>query len=69
MLLMAALTAGTLTGCGDSGNKDNSSSQKTSSENNSGDESTEEGKVINVYSWNDEFSKRVIAVYPEVKNI
>ncbi len=64
---MAALTAGTLTGCGDSGNKDNSSSQKTSSENNSGDESTEEGKVINVYSWNDEFSKRVIAVYPEVK--
>lgn len=67
MLLMAALTVGTLTGCGDSGNKDNSSSQKTSSENNSGDESTEEGKVINVYSWNDEFSKRVIAVYPEVK--
>lgn len=67
MLLMAALTAGTLTGCGDSGNKDSSSSQKTSSENNSGDESTEEGKVINVYSWNDEFSKRVIAVYPEVK--
>ncbi len=67
MLLMAALTAGTLTGCGDSGNKDNSSSQKTSSENNSGDESTEEGKVINVYSWNAEFSKRVIAVYPEVK--
>ena len=64
---MAALTAGTLTGCGDSGNKDSSSSQKTSSENNSGDESTEEGKVINVYSWNDEFSKRVIAVYPEVK--
>ncbi len=67
MLLMAALTAGTLTGCGDSGNKDSSSSQKTSSENNSGDESTEEGKVINVYSWNAEFSKRVIAVYPEVK--
>ena len=67
MLLMAALTAGTLIGCGDSGNKDSSSSQKTSSENNSGDESTEEGKVINVYSWNDEFSKRVIAVYPEVK--
>ena len=67
MLLMAALTAGTLTGCGDSGNKDSSSSQKISAENNSGDESTEEGKVINVYSWNDEFSKRVIAVYPEVK--
>ncbi|EQC68495.1 hypothetical protein HSISB1_1574 [Streptococcus sp. HSISB1] len=29
--------------------------------------SGEEGKVINVYSWNDEFRQRVEAVYPEVK--
>ena len=27
----------------------------------------EEGKVINVYSWNDEFRHRVEAVYPEVE--
>ena len=27
----------------------------------------EEGKVINIYSWNDEFSQRLEAVYPEVK--
>ena len=27
----------------------------------------EEGKVINIYSWNDEFRTRVEAVYPEVK--
>ena len=27
----------------------------------------EEGKVINVYSWNDEFRQRVEAVYPEVE--
>lgn len=26
-----------------------------------------EGKVINIYSWNDEFRTRVEAVYPEVK--
>lgn len=63
ILLMAALTAGTLAGCGnDSGGNNNSSSQNAD-----GGETSEEGKVINVYSWNDEFSKRVIAVYPEVK--
>ena len=27
----------------------------------------EEGKVINIYSWNDEFRQRLEAVYPEVK--
>ena len=27
----------------------------------------EEGKVINIYSWNDEFRERLEAVYPEVK--
>ena len=25
------------------------------------------GKVINIYSWNNEFRERVEAVYPEVK--
>ena len=72
MVLMAALAAGTLSGCGDkssgtSGDK-NSSTQKDSSESSKGgDNATAEGKVINVYSWNDEFMKRVTAVYPEVK--
>ena len=68
ILLMAALTAGTLAGCGDSGGNNGSSSQKEQGDTgNSNGGSSEEGKVINVYSWNDEFSKRVIAVYPEVK--
>ena len=47
-----ALAAGTMVGC---------SSKSSSSA------SGEEGKVINVYSWNDEFLQRVEAVYPEVK--
>ena len=29
----------------------------------------EEGKVINIYSWNDEFRQRVEAVYPEVEKL
>ena len=65
LLLMAALAAGTLAGCGDSADSGTKggSSNSGSVENNEG----EEGKVINVYSWNDEFCKRVLAVYPEVK--
>ena len=30
-------------------------------------QAAKEGKVINIYSWNDEFRERVEAVYPEVK--
>ena len=53
MLLIAAMAASMTAGCGKSSN--------------SGSGSGEEGKVINIYSWNDEFRKRVEAVYPEVK--
>ncbi|WP_238385764.1 hypothetical protein [Streptococcus sp. S784/96/1] len=49
-----ALAAGSLVAC--SSNPGGSSTS-----------SSEEGKVINIYSWNDEFRQRVEAVYPEVK--
>ena len=54
-ILMAATMAASLAGCGGS-----SESAK------SGDDAGE-GKVINIYSWNDEFRERLEAVYPEVK--
>lgn len=59
ILLAAALAAGALAGCG-------SPSGTGSAEGNT-ETGTEEGKVINIYSWNDEFRQRVEAVYPEVK--
>lgn len=59
-VLMAAVTvAGLLAGCG-GGTGSGSGSE--------GAESTEEGKVINIYSWNDEFRTRLEAVYPEVES-
>lgn len=69
MVLVAALVAGAFSGCGDksSSDTDGGNSQQSSSGNNGSSGGTEEGKVINVYSWNDEFMKRVCAVYPEVK--
>lgn len=47
VLLAAAMTAGSLAGCGSSG---------SSSSNGQGNEnaSAEEGKVINIYSWNNQ---------------
>ncbi len=53
ILLAASMAAGSLTGCGGS----NSGSAASGGE---------EGKVINIYSWNNEFKERVEAVYPEV---
>lgn len=60
LLLTTALAVGSLTGCGSTSDEGKDSSGKTE---------TTEGKVINVYSWNDEFSKRVNAVYSEVKEV
>ena len=54
IMLIAAMAASLTAGCGKSSGSDSGSGG-------------EEGKVINIYSWNDEFRERVEAVYPEVK--
>ena len=73
MLLAASMVIGALTGCG----ADSSPEVQTGTDGQEDADSTdgdadvssnvEEGKVINIYSWNDEFRERVEAVYPEVK--
>lgn len=54
-LLVASMCVGALAGCG------------SPSKSESGSDSTGEGKVINIYSWNEEFRQRVEAVYSEVE--
>ena len=55
-ILMAAVVAGgALAGCGSKAESGDSAN-------------AEEGKVINIYSWNDEFRQRLEAVYPEVES-
>ena len=56
MFLAGIMAAGVLAGCGGS-----------SDSGQGGSGNTEEGKVINIYTWNDEFRTRVEAVYPEVE--
>lgn len=52
------MVAGSLAGCG----------SKASSGDNSDAANVEEGKVINIYSWNDELRQRLESVYPEVES-
>ena len=54
-LMVVAVASGSLAGCGSK----SSSSAETSGE---------EGKVLNIYSWNEEFRERLEAVYPEVES-
>ena len=56
LMLLAAMTTSLFTGCG------------SSSDSGKDGQKAEEGKVINIYSWNDEFRNRLEAVYPKVKS-
>lgn len=62
-LLAASMVSGVFAGCGSSDSKSSSADGGDGS----AVESVEEGSVINIYSWNDEFRQRVEAVYPEVE--
>ncbi len=54
-LMAVMIASGTLAGCGSSPAAEN-------------DAVAEEGKILNIYSWNDEFRERLEAVYPEVES-
>ena len=58
-MLLLSMGATLLAGCG--------TTAGNGTEGGAGASNASEGKVINIYSWNDEFRTRVEAVYPEVK--
>lgn len=62
ILLMAAMTAGTLAGCGGKG------SDSGAAGNVDAGSQSKEGQVINIYSFNDELRTRITAVYPEIES-
>ncbi len=62
LVLASAMSVTMLAGCG------NGTNGGTATSNSNKTEKQEEGKVINIYSWNDEFRQRLEAVYPEVKS-
>lgn len=66
LALTSAMLAGVLSGCGSGNDGDKKGSSGATS---GGSESAEEGKIINIYSWNDEFFNRVNAVYDQVDEV
>ncbi len=63
MALIAAMTATMFAGCGSSSTSSDSSSSSSSASN------AKEGKVLNIWSWNDEFETRFNDFYPEVESV
>ena len=63
-LFLAATMVLSLAACGSS---EKESGGDESAQEESGSESTEEGKVLNIWCWNDEFQSRFNDYYPEVK--
>ena len=78
VLLAATVVAGTLAGCGggsDAGSADQGTAPPAASNGGSEDAGSdaataggEEGKVINIYSFNDELRTRITAVYPAIEH-
>ena len=64
--LVAAMAVSTLAGCGSKGTE--VSGEEVTGEVATADVAAEEGKIINIYCWNDEFRQRVEAVYSEVES-
>lgn len=69
MLLIACMAVGTMAGCGskDGGSSDAGTDAATDEGGSDAASDADEGKVINIYCWNNEFRERVEEVYPEVK--
>ena len=72
MMLTVAMGATLLAGCGNSAGGNNAADAAGTAGTESAQANTavsgEEGSVINIYSWNDEFRERLEAVYPEVES-
>ena len=62
LFLVASMTL-SLAACG------SSEKEETSGEDTAQEESAEEGEVLNIWCWNDEFQSRFNDYYPEVKEV
>ena len=70
ILLCLGMTASILTGCGDDGNQQSSSNNSDTQDENGGSSGGgEEGKVLNIYVWNEEFKNRVTDHYEAYEKI
>ena len=69
-LLCATMLAGMLAGCGGK-NTDSNTSDTTAADavTEAATQAADEGKVLNIYCWNEEFKSRITAHYPEYEEV
>ncbi|CDA24206.1 putative uncharacterized protein [Roseburia sp. CAG:197] len=72
-LLCATMVATMFAGCGSSGDSGDSGDAKKDSSQASGDatvsDSSDDGKVLNIYCWNEEFKSRITDHYPGYEEV
>ena len=66
VLLATTMVAGLFAGCGEANKGENSTGAGTEGGSDVTADTADEGKVINIYSWNDEARERICAVYDRV---
>ena len=66
VLLASTMVAGLFAGCGEANKGENSTGAGTEGGSDVTADTADEGKVINIYSWNDEARERICAVYDRV---
>ena len=66
VLLATTMVAGLFAGCGEANKGENSTGAGTEGGSDVTADASDEGKVINIYSWNDEARERICAVYDRV---
>ncbi|MDY2590876.1 MAG: carbohydrate ABC transporter substrate-binding protein, partial [Agathobacter sp.] len=66
VLLATTMVAGLFAGCGEAKKGGNSTGAGTEGGSDVTADTADEGKVINIYSWNDEARERICAVYDRV---
>ena len=71
-LLCATMAAGMLAGCGSKGGSDtpaDTSKGEASDNSESTSQMKDDGKVLNIYCWNEEFKSRITAHYPDYQEV
>lgn len=70
-LLCISMVATMLVGCGSNNSSNNKETNNTKKEESTGGEtsSTDEGEVLNIYCWNEEFKSRITDHYPSYEEV
>ena len=71
-LLCATMVAGMLAGCGSKGSDTTTDTSKGDASNTASETASslkDDGKVLNIYCWNEEFKSRITAHYPDYQEV